>query len=396
MKILFVHNDYIRPSGEEAASSELAKMLEDHGHEVAWFRKSSSGISGIGSKLKAFVLGIYNSKSPKQLKEIIDSFHPDIVQVQNLYPFISTSIFKELRQSNVPVVMRCPNYRLFCPNGLCLDSKGRVCEKCFGTGKELWCAVKNCENSRLKSIGYALRGAYARFSRSILDGVDVFIVQSDFQKNKFVAQGISADRIAILPGIAPDICMPNTEEPGRWVSFVGRVSREKGIDEFIEAAKLNPRIPFKVAGNVDASYHIPSDLPQNVEFVGFLSGDALNDFYLKSKMIVVPSKWYEGFPNVIVRAMLLKRPVVSTSIGCMQSIIRSGENGILVPPANGQLLANAISSLYDDEDACLKMAANGYYDATTEYSREHIYQTLINIYDMATFRKQTTITPRIP
>ncbi len=40
MKILFVHNNYIRPSGEEAASNELAKLLEDHGHQVKWFLKT--------------------------------------------------------------------------------------------------------------------------------------------------------------------------------------------------------------------------------------------------------------------------------------------------------------------------------------------------------------------
>ncbi len=394
MRILFVHNDYIRPSGEEAASGELAKMLEDHGHEVAWFRKSSARINGVGPKIEAFISGIYNIKSPKQLGKVISNFHPDIVQVQNLYPFISTSIFKVLCQSKIPVVMRCPNYRLFCPNGLCLDKEGMVCEKCFGTGKELWCAVKNCENSRMKSVGYALRGAYARLSRNILDGVDTFIVQSDFQRNKFVAQGILPDRVAILPGIAPEIRIAEYVKPGTWVSFVGRVSREKGIDEFIEAAKQNPDIPFKVAGNIDASYHVPPVLPKNVEFVGFLKGDALNDFYLKSRMIVVPSKWYEGFPNVIVRAMLLKRPVVTTSIGCMQNIIRNGDNGFLVPPADSKSLANAISKLYNDLNACVNMGAKGYHDAATLYSRDQIYKTLINIYEMTISRRsKVEITP---
>ena len=162
MKILFVHNDYIKPSGEEAASGELARLMEEHGHEVRWFRKTSSSIHGIVDKFKAFFLGVYNPQSARELAGILEEFEPDVVQVQNLYPFISTSIFKPLRLRNIPVVMRCPNYRLFCPNGLCLDSEGNVCEKCFGKGREFWCAFKNCERSRLKSIGYALRNFYAR------------------------------------------------------------------------------------------------------------------------------------------------------------------------------------------------------------------------------------------
>jgi glycosyltransferase involved in cell wall biosynthesis len=233
----------------------------------------------------------------------------------------------------------------------------------------------------MKSLGYALRGYYARCSRNILDGVDIFIVQSDFQKKKFQAQGIPSEKIAILPGIAPNIAVNDIDHQGEWVSFVGRVSKEKGIDEFIMAAWMNPNIPFKVAGNIDASFQIPTELPPNLEFVGFLKGDDLNEFYLNSRLIIVPSKWYEGFPNVIVRGMLLKRVVITTSIGAMQSIILDGENGILVPPADAGALADAISKAYNDLDACSRMGEEALTDATGKYSREIIYKELVRIYN---------------
>lgn len=380
MKILFVHNDYIKPSGEEAASGELARLLEEHGHEIRWFRKSSAVINGFTGKLKAFGLGIYNPMAEKELAKVLDVFKPDAVQVQNLYPFISTSIFKPLKKRGIPVVMRCPNYRLFCPNGLCLNSKGKVCEKCFGKGKEFWCAYHNCEKNQFKSIGYAIRGWYARSTKNIINGVDVFIVQSEFQKRKFVAQGVSEERIAIVPGIAPSVNPPQEWHAGVFVSFVGRVSTEKGIDEFIEAARMNPELPFKVAGNIDASYKLPKNLPRNVEFVGFLKGQDLDEFYLKSRMIIVPSKWYEGFPNVIVRGMLLGRPIVTTNIGAMQSIIRNGENGLLVPPADGRALGEAIQKLYVDEDLCKRYGIQAMNDTRDSYSREKIYELLSDIY----------------
>lgn len=380
MRILFIHNDYLKPSGEEAASGELARILEEHGHEVRWFRKTSANIRGMLDKVKAFFLAIYNVKAAKELADVLDEYKPDIVQIQNLYPFLSTSIFKPLRQRGIPVVMRCPNYRLFCPNGLCLDTDGRVCEKCFGYGHEFWCAYKNCENSRMKSVGYALRGYYARITRNILDGVTAFIVQSEFQKQKFIKQGVDAEKISIVPGIAPDIEITETVFLGDWVSFVGRVKTEKGMDEFVEAARLCPNITFKVAGDIDPQYSLPKNLPGNIEFVGFLKGDALNDFYQKSRIIVVPSKWYEGFPNVIVRGMLLKRPIITTNIGAMQSIIRNGENGILVPPADSTALAKAIDKLFHDPDACTRMGLGGFHDAIKNYSRDNIYNKLYDIY----------------
>lgn len=382
MKILFVHNSYSdrNPSGEEYASQELAALLEEYGHEVRGYQRSSDEIRGVIGRIKAFFTGIYNPCSAKELARLLDDFKPDIVQVQNIYPLISSSIFNSLKVRNIPVVMRCPNYRLFCPNGLCLDTKGHVCEKCFG-GKEWCCIKKNCERSILKSIGYALRNAYTRASRNIINGVDIFIVQSDFQKQKFVEQGISADKLVILPGISPQqIASDTTTDLGENVSFVGRISVEKGINEFIEAARLNPCIPFKVAGKLDAHFKMPNGLPQNVDFVGYKKGDDLDSFYSESRIIAVPSKWYEGFPNVIVRAMLHRRPVITTNIGAMPSIIDDGVNGLLVEPGNAKKLSHAISRLYNDEDCCRKMGLSGYEKASKQYSRDAIYQRLMGVY----------------
>lgn len=390
MKILFIHNSYSdkTPTGEEHASRELAALLEEHGHEVRWFKRSSDEITNSVDKIKAFFTGIYNPQSVRALTKVLDKYQPDMVQVQNLYPFISTSIFRPLKKRGIPVVMRCPNYRLFCPNGLCLDTKGQVCEKCWGKCYEWWCVKGNCEGGFFKSLGYAVRNAYARKTHNIMNGVDVFIVQSEFQKRKFVGQGIPEDRIGILPGISPDVKQPENDMMGDWVSFVGRVSSEKGIQEFIEAARLNPATPFKVAGSLDAAFVMPADLPSNIEFVGFLKGDALNEFYLKSRIIVVPSKWYEGFPNVILRGFMLGRPVITTNIGAMQSIVETGKDGLLVEPGNADDLSKAIARLYPDVKLCIQFGQAGRRKAKTLYSRERIYEELMEIYEQAKANNQ--------
>lgn len=384
MKILYIHNEYARTSGEEHASRELVELLREHGHEVRWFTRSSAEISnGTAGKVKALLTGIYNPSSAKALDRVLTEYHPDIVQVQNLYPLISTSIFGVLRRHRVPVVMRCPNYRLFCPSGLSLDPSGEVCERCWGR-HEVNCVRLNCMGSRLKSLGYAARNAFATRTRHILNGVDIFIVQSEFQKQKFISQGISDERISIVAGISPVLEKVASDTLGEWVSFVGRVSAEKGIYEFIEAARNNPEIPFKVAGNLDENFHKPDDLPKNLEFVGFKNGADLDDFYINSRIIGVPSKWYEGFPNVIVRGMLHHKPVVTTAIGAMQSIIDHKNNGLLVIPGNSQALGEAIATLWHDEERCRAYGASGYQKASREYSREQIYESLIETYQKAT------------
>lgn len=383
MRILYVHNEYAKPSGEEHAAGELVSLLREHGHEVRWFTRSSAEISGSSfGKMKALIAGIYNPFAAKQLAAVLDEYKPDLIQVQNLYPLLSSSIFRPIKKRGIPVVMRCPNYRLFCPQGLSLDPDGHICERCWG-GHEVNCIRLNCMGDRFKSFGYAARNMFSRISENILRNVDVFIVQSDFQKQKFISQGIPEEKIGILAGISPVIAAAPQRLLGDWVSFVGRVSAEKGIYEFIDAARRNPGIPFKVAGNLDSNFRMPENMPANIEFVGFKKGVELDEFYQSSRIIVVPSKWYEGFPNVIVRGMLHRKPVITTNIGAMQSIIDHKVNGLLVPPGSSAELAEAIKTLYNDVESCVKYGENGFEKAASDYSRETIYENLTGIYNRA-------------
>lgn len=392
MKILYIHNSYSEktPTGEEYASRELVGLLEEHGHEVRWMKANSDDAREHRfGPVKALFMGIYNPKSAKELQHILDEYKPDVVQVQNIYPLISSSIFHPLKECRVPVVMRCPNYRLFCPTGLSLDPQGNVCEDCWNGSLHEWnCVRKNCMKSWARSIGYAVRNSYNRMWRKILDGVDVFIVQSDFQKRKFIGQGIPKDSIVIVPGISPNVSLPRDMKKGDKVCFVGRVSPEKGIYEFIEAARRNPTIPFEVAGFFDSNFVMPSDVPSNLKFVGFLKGADLDKFYMESRIIVVPSKWYEGFPNVILRAFMFERPVITTNIGAMQSIVKSKYNGLLVELGDVDDLSNAIGELYNDLTLCEQYGKAGCHEAHTAYSRERVYEHLMNAYKMAIQKKQ--------
>lgn len=378
MKILYIHNEYARPSGEEHAAAELEALLAEHGHIVNRFRRSSAEIAGSrAGMVKSFFTGINNPAAARQLDRKIREFRPDAAIVQNLYPLLSPAIFRPLRRHGVHVAMRCPNYRLFCPTGLALDPQGRVCERCFPSAiSSLNCVRFNCEHSMMKSAGYAMRNMAARLSRRIVNGVDKFIVQSEFQRDVFMRQGIPGKKIVVVPGISPHLDLDEKRSPGEFVSFVGRVSAEKGIYDFIEAAKMNPEIPFRVAGNLDSAFKMPDPLPDNLQFVGFLKGRDLDEFYLDSRIVVVPSKWYEGFPNVIVRGMLHERPVITSSIGAMKSIIDPGVNGELVPPGDARALGETIGKLWHDKARCAAYGTAGRVKAESEYSRESVYTAL--------------------
>jgi len=384
LKILFVHNNYgNNNSGEEHASQGLADLLIKNGHTVQWYRKSSDIIQdSFKMKIAAFFSGIYNPKAVKELKSKILDFKPDVIQVQNVYPFISPGILRMINRLHIPVVMRCPNYRLFCPTGLHLDEKDEVCEKCLTGLKELNTVLKNCEKNRFKSIGYALRNFIGRTIWKLQDNMDAYIVQSNFQKNKFIENGIKSDKLFVIPGLTPALKIETSNELAEYVSFVGRASIEKGIVEFLKVAKELPTTKFAVVGALDPTLEsLKKKSPLNVHWTGFLSGKEYDMFYQKSKIVVVPSKWYEGFPNVITRAMQHAKPVITTNIGAMQSIIDHEINGLLVEPGSSTQLKNAVERLHSNDEMCKKMGLLGREKAKIDYNDTIVYKELMNAYN---------------
>ena len=381
MQILIAHNEYGAPSGEEQAVDSISGLLTAKGHTVFRLLRSSRGIEGVCQKARAFFSGVYSRESRQEMANALDLHHPDLVQVQNLYPFLSPSIFKPCRQRGVPIVMRCPNYRLFCPSGLHL-SHGQVCERCLG-GKEYWCVLRNCENDSFKSLGYALRNAVARITRSILDNVSIFIVLSQFQKQRFIHAGIPAHRLEILPNVAPQVDGAGTGQIGDLVTFVGRASPEKGIGDFVAAARRLPDLAFAVAGATDRVPKLMASSPPNVRWLGFLKEKELNEAYMRSRVLVFPFRWFEGFPNVITRAMALQRPVLAARIGAVPEIVDEGRTGLLFETGNVEDLVTKLRTLYADPARCRQMGAAGRAKALSAYSPEGVYTRLMEIYQQA-------------
>jgi glycosyltransferase involved in cell wall biosynthesis len=380
VKILFIHNDYYEPSGEEHAVESISSVLEEKGHRVIWYRRGSNELDHIsGAKVKAALYGIYNPASVRAVCRILDTEKPDLVQVQNLYPLISPPVLASIKKRGIPVVMRCPNYRMWCPTGLFLDNANTVCEKCLQSGKETWCVRKNCTGNIMKSTAYALRNYVARKTGVFQKNVDAFIVQTEFQRKKFVSLGVPEAKIFILPGMTPQISSSWQGPAPRFFSFIGRVSKEKGIEDFARAARALPHLEFAVAGRINERTDL-SNLPGNVQVMGFLKEVALNELYHNSRAVIVPSRWYEGFPNVIAQAMWYEKPVIASRIGCFVDIISHGQNGLLFDYNNPEALEQAIATLDENPEMAERIGRAGKFTAEKLFGKDKIYQQLMEVY----------------
>ncbi len=373
MKILLVHNDYGKYSGEEAVVDKMAVMLAGLGHEVAQLRMTTAGArESLGGKIRGFLSGVCCPGGVRSMREALRKEKPDVVNVHNLYPFISPAALRECKKAGVPVVMTIHNFRLMCPTGLFMRDN-RPCELCLENGNEWGCVRYNCEHSMLKSVGYAARNAVARLRRHYLDCVDRFACITDFQCRKLIAAGFPAERIVVIPNSIDATAEPSASTDGGYVAFSGRISGEKGVDMIIETARRNPGIPFRLAGAV-RDKELVDNLPENVKLMGHLSGACFERFNSEARFFVMASRCYEGFPMAILEAARYGKPTIAPDHGGFSEIIGRGTDaiGVLFTPNDTDSLTAAVASLWADSAESARLGAAANTKLRTRYSTEVI------------------------
>lgn len=372
MKVLLVHNDYGKYSGEEAVVDKMGMMLKELGYDVAQLRMSTAGArESLSGKIKGFIGGIWCPSGVKAMRDALEREKPDIVNVHNLYPFISPAALRECKRAGVPVVMTIHNFRLMCPTGLFMRD-GQPCELCLEKGNEWGCVRYNCEHSALKSIGYAARNAVARIRRHYIDCVDRFACITDFQRRKLLEAGFPDEKLLVIPN-SMDASLTVEPTLGEYIAYSGRISREKGVDMIIETARNHPDISFKIAGAV-RDKDLVADLPSNVELVGYLNAGQLAEFYANARFIVMASRWYEGFPMTILEAASYSKPTIGPNHGGFTEIIGSGQDaiGLLFTPGDTKSLESAVLQLWNNTSETLRLGQKAHQKLRAQYSTEVI------------------------
>ena len=141
-KILIIHNYYQIPGGEDTVVANEKKLLEENGHEVILYTRNNNEIKTMSrfQKLLLPFMTVYNPRSARDVRRIIQNEKIDIVHVHNTLNLISPSVYYAAVRCGIPVVQTVHNFRLICPGAL-LYRDGHVCEDCLGKG--LLCAVRH-------------------------------------------------------------------------------------------------------------------------------------------------------------------------------------------------------------------------------------------------------------
>jgi len=378
MKLLLIHNNYGIYSGEEAVVDRQIALFQEMGHQVSVYRKTTEGLRGTTwGNIKGLLQGFYSPQSVKDIKQIMKSDKPDVVVIHNLYPYISPAILFHIKKANVPVVMTVHNFRLMCPTGLFMRNS-LPCELCLG-GHEWNCIKYNCENSHLKSLGYAGRNWYVRVTKAYIDNVDLYACITRFQIQKLTQAGFDKNKMRYIPNFLEKIEEP-TYSLGDYVAISGRLSKEKGVDLALQVAAKTPHIKYVFAGSPRKEEPINIPIPDNCIFLGHIAKEELAGFYQNARFLLNMSRCYEGFPMTILEAASYGKPSIGPGHAGFLEIIDNNVTGLHFKPSDVDDLKRKILQLWEDPSACVEMGKNAFLKLKNDYTAEIVKKQWQNLF----------------
>ena len=165
------------------------------------------------------------------------------------------------------------------------------------------------------------------------------------------------------------------------VVYVGRLSVEKGVDVYVQAARLLPKIDFLVIGDGPLRGSLERSSPPNVHFLGYMERREALRVVAGSDVYVQPSR-QEGLSTSLLEAMALRVPVVATRVGGNLEVIEHGVTGILVDPENPEELAQSIKKLLSDPGLAESLANKAFERVREKYSWQRVVEQYLRVYGL--------------
>lgn len=186
----------------------------------------------------------------------------------------------------------------------------------------------------------------------------------------------------------PELFDKRLNDAGFTFVFVGRIVRDKGMNELISAFdRLHleyPETRLVLVGrredNLDPVSQKTLDRIERGEGIEAVGGQHdVRPFYAEADALVFPS-YREGFPNVVIEAGAMGLPSIVTDINGSREIIIDGKNGAIIPPQNEQALYQAMKHFVENPNEIKTMAANARQLIASRFEQGYVRQCLYDFY----------------
>jgi glycosyltransferase involved in cell wall biosynthesis len=337
--VLFLHNRYRTPGGEERVVEDLADLVRGRlGEQAGVLVRESSSIG----PLRAAAGLLRGGLEPAAVGGAVRREGARIVHAHNLLPAFGWRALAAARSAGAGVVLHLHQYRLVCAVGVCF-TKGEECTRCHGRNT-LPGIARNCRESPAEAVVYG--ASLALFQRRMTSLADTVVVPSHFAAARLAELGVPLPRGArVLP---PPVALPSpAAPPGErgHALVVSRLAPEKGVDVAIDACRI-AGIPLRIAGEgpqLDALRARAAG--GDVRFLGRVSDAELATLRAGAAVALAPSRSAETFGLAAAEAMAAGVPVAATRVGALPELVPADG---LVEPGDPAALAAAIGRLAGD------------------------------------------------
>ena len=396
MRILLVNKFHYLRGGSEKYYFELAQLLKSKGHTVGFFSmKHEENITtgdaeyfveeidlNTGSKLKALDV-IYSQENKRLMAKALEEFKPDIVHINNFQRQLSASIIDAIKEKNIPIVMTAHDLNPICPASIMLYN-GEVCDDCITKGYAQ-CIKKKCvKGSTLKSTLGVMEKKYYDIHK-VFRKIDCIISPSEFNKNQLVNGKLKYNEIVTLHNFVNE-SERNEYVLGDYAFYLGRLSKEKGILNLIEAIGDIPDAKLLIAGDGPERERIEAYISEHkldgrITLLGYQNQDSIHKYITNSRFVVIPSICNENCPYSVLEAMEIGKPIVASRMGGIPELIADGENGYLYKADDINELKEKLTLLLNDDEKVNSFAQKSRELYESYYSPDSYYNELIKIYN---------------
>jgi glycosyltransferase involved in cell wall biosynthesis len=329
LRVLVLHNRYRsdQPSGENVVVDLEIDLLRDAGVEVFDYQRSSDEIAEYSprQRLALATRPLYARDSVAAVAQLVKDHRPDVVHLHNPYPLLSPAVLHVAHRLGVATVLTAHNYRLVCAKGTFFRD-GRRCHDC--EDKVLpWPAVAHAcyRGSRAQS---AVLGTALVVHRRTWRGADRFIALTPAMAEFLTRSGAPADRVVVKPNTVRD---PGPAQSGDRKDFVfaGRLSRDKGVDLLMEAWDLHPvgtLGTLRIVGDGELREAVAAFASRrsDVQHLGIRDREEIQQLLSTAAVAVVPSRWDEICPMIVLEALSHGCPVLATASGGLPYLVGDG------------------------------------------------------------------------
>ncbi len=401
LKLLSLNTYNYRRGGSDAVFLDHDRLFRDAGCETAvftmhhpknepspwsdYFADELEFGNAYSLRQKLIMAGkvVYSWEARAKLERLLGNFPADIAHAHCIYHHLSPSVLSLLHQRGIPTVMTAHDLKLACPAYKMLNKNG-ICEKCKN-GNLLHVIKNRCiHNSLTTSTVVAVESAIHKSLRMYKNNLDRVVTPSIFFRDKLIEWGWNPEKLIYIPNFINANQYAPQYEPGDYFLYFGRLAPEKGVDTLIKAA-LTAGVKLRIAGTGPYEAELRALLPahsEQVEFLGFYSGENLRSLIREARAIVLPSQWYENAPISILEAYASGKPVIGACIGGIPEMLQEGETGFLFESGNVSELADKLRIISDTSNHQISemgRAARRYVCAT--FTAERYFNDMLTLYE---------------